>query len=118
MTLYLWFSDKGKFKITANSNFCNSGPFQIFCDDFENNLNHYALNANPALIRKPGAFEQKSFYLVLLGMTVFLGLAIIYSLSVGKGLSTFLVPIGLVTMLWVAYLNASKKRKERELNQN
>lgn len=117
-TLHLRLVDKEKLKITANSNFCQSMPFQGFCDDLEDRLTQYERHGNSSLIRKPGTFEQKSFYIVLLVMTIFLILAIIYSLAVGGRLSTLLVPIGAFTMLWAAYFNAKKRRREKESAQS
>ncbi len=113
VVLYLRFAGGEKFKISANSNFCNPEPFRIFCDDLDKKLTRAVRDGNIALTRKPGTFEQKAFYIVLLAMTIILVLAIVYSLSVGAGLSSYVMPIAVFIGLWISYFGAQKKRQRR-----
>ncbi len=116
VTLVLRFSDRSKLKIVANSNFCNEVPFENLCKDLEDSLSRYIAENNSALIRKPGIFEQRWMILFPILFTLATLYLLIRSLSVGKAFTASIyINIALTISFWIAYLNAQKHKKEREM---
>ncbi|MPR34131.1 hypothetical protein [Salmonirosea aquatica] len=112
VTLRLKMADKSRFKLIANANFCNAEPFGNFCESFEGTLARYAREHQGTLVRKPSIFEQKWVLWFLIAGTLAIAWIIVRSLSAGQGVSNALVPMGLFAMLWAAWFNTQKKRKE------
>ncbi len=112
VTLYLKLTDKSKIRLIANINFCNAEPFENFCKDLEGTLARYAHEHQGTLVRKPSIFEQKWALGFLIVGTVAIVWIVIRNVSAGNGIGTALVPTGIFAMLWGAWLNTRKKRKE------
>lgn len=117
MTLYLKLTDKSKIKLIANINFCNAEPFENFCKDLEGTLARYAHEHQGTLVRKPSIFEQKWVLGFLIIGTLAIVWIVIRGISADNGIGTALVPIGIVAMLWEAWLNTRKKRKEAAIEE-
>jgi len=56
--LRIWFRDGTKFKVVANSNFCDEGQFEIFCRELDGVLQQYRKDTNSDLTRKASMFDR------------------------------------------------------------
>lgn len=113
--LIIKFIDGTNFKLQANSNFCNTDQFDIFCREFENTLQQLKATSNVELTRKKSMFEQMWMLPLLIIMTVALIGGIIFALSKGKRIPpTFFTSAAVIIPMWIGYFNVRKRKQEKE----
>lgn len=110
-TLSLKLADRKNIKITANSNFCNSVQFELFCRDLEEVIQRSNEENISEVTRVKSIFEQKWMLPFLIVFTSGIIWVIAHSLMSGKGVPTSLyTSIAIFIGMWAAYFKGRQKK--------
>jgi uncharacterized RDD family membrane protein YckC len=100
--------------IVSNSNFCNPMKFDIFCKEFEKNIEKYKTENNIELIRKKSFFEQVWIFPFLVIITSILIILVLIAIFKGVELKpSIFISLGPLMTLWGGYYSAKTRMKKK-----
>ena len=100
--------------IVSNSNFCNPKKFDIFCQEFENNIEKYKTENNIELTRKKSFFEQVWIFPFLVIITSILIISVLIAIFKGIELkSSIFICLGPLMTLWGGYYSVRNRIKKK-----
>lgn len=112
--LKIKFKDGSRFKLQANSNFCNSKQFDLCSQEFDDTVQRFKTTNGVELTRKKSIFEQAWMLPLLIILTGGLLGGVLYAIIQGKRIPpTFYTSGAIVIPLWVAFFNARKRKKDQ-----
>jgi len=98
--------------IVSNSNFCNPMKFDIFCQEFEKNIEKYKTENNIELTRKKSFFEQVWIFPFLVIITSILIISVLIAIFKGMELrASIFISLAPLMTLWGGYYSAKNRVK-------
>ena len=114
--LVIKLKDGKKFKLQANSIFCNSDQFDIFCEELEKSVQQFKSTNNAELTLQPSIYERAWMLPFLIILTTGLIGRIVFAKFQEKSIpSTFYTMALIVIPMWIVYFKARKRRKKQQV---
>ena len=115
--LDIWLLSEPKLSISANKNFCNTAPFNTFCNELEKTLILYGRANDLTPKRKPSLYESKwALPILVLVTVVYFGVLIRAGMLHKELKRSAIYGLFIISMFWTAWFAAwLKKSRLKEL---
>ncbi len=98
------------FIYAPNKYYCDCQPLASFCYDLDNKLNAFKKYNESTITKKKSIFEKNWMYLLMVGLSVFVPISIVYAsyLEKYRAIGFLLGGFALIIPYWIFYFNNKK----------